>query len=114
MKSINACGKSANVTLSVFISNCARIALVDSEDNTPVVYPNPSAGSGNISFTTLLPEACKISITDLSGKVVFENRVASNSGTNKTLVNREFLFKETYLVQVSSTTINYNQKIVLQ
>jgi len=83
------------------------------EENTSVklsVYPNPSTGLLNINFEneSVIPES--ISVFDMIGKKVFDEKGISSTTT----LDLTDLKKGIYLVSIKTKTDNYTRKIVIE
>lgn len=97
-----------------FVYSPARLVVFDGLDASTVkYYPNPTNGILNIEISSInLNESTTINITNASGIVVNQYRVASISG-NKIQIDLSRYAKGTYFIQVRTPTLNSTQRVVL-
>ena len=97
-----------------FVYSPARLVLFDGLDASTVkYYPNPTNGILIIEISSVnLNESTVINITNASGIVVNQYRVASISG-NKIQIDLSRYAKGTYFIQVRTPTLNSTQRVVL-
>jgi hypothetical protein len=80
------------------------------KENHVVVYPNPSSGLLNIDFVGDDISKGLVQIYDFSGRKVHAEIIANK----KTSLSLNHLAKGIYIVNISSETINYKEKIVIE
>jgi hypothetical protein len=75
---------------------------VDEEfgDESVTIYPNPNKGTFSLNIYSFKQEEVNIAVTDLTGKVVYQELIYSNSGDNKKEINLTNLQNGLYLVSV--------------
>ncbi len=66
------------------------------------LYPNPSEGELNLSFSLQNPENLTIRVTDISGKVMEQSLIQGEIGTNLVLMNTENYAAGMYLVHIQT------------
>lgn len=77
------------------------------------VYPNPSNGQFNISFTLDRSSELTVRILDLSGRTVLEKNVSGNTGSNEMTIGKAGLSAGIYMLQVQSGNSISNRKLVV-
>ena len=97
-----------------FIYSPARLVMFDGLDAATVkYYPNPTNGILFIELSSVnVNEATIINITNASGVVVNQYKIASISG-NKIQIDLSRYAKGTYFIQVRTPTLNSTQRVVL-
>ena len=97
-----------------FIYSPARLVMFDGLDAATVkYYPNPTNGILFIELSSVnINEATIINITNASGVVLNQYKIASISG-NKIQVDLSRYAKGTYFIQVRTPTLNSTQRVVL-
>ena len=97
-----------------FIYSPARLVMFDGLDAATVkYYPNPTNGILFIELSSIsVNEATIINITNASGLVVNQYKIASISG-NKIQVDLSRYAKGTYFIQLRTPTLNSTQRVVL-
>ncbi|MBN8567447.1 MAG: T9SS type A sorting domain-containing protein, partial [Flavobacteriales bacterium] len=83
-----------------------NLGIEDFSKDLVKFYPNPSNGVITIS----LPETAKISISDLSGKVVY----AASLTEGETTININNLSSGVYLINFAGDTFTKTDKIILK
>ena len=77
------------------------------------LYPNPTSGQINISFKTDLLEALNVSITDLGGKSVFEEKVEDFNGSYSKDIDITDHNEGIYILRISQGNRIYTEKVVI-
>lgn len=78
------------------------------------VYPNPTSTSATVAFALSNESAVTLSVTDLSGKVVFSNALGTVIGAQKVTVNTDSLTSGVYMVNVSVDGTVSTQKLIVR
>ena len=89
------------------ISLCLESSLCDIQ-----FYPNPFESEANISFMSNSKEVAKLSVTSLSGQILYEDQVELIQGDN--LINRSFkeLNSGIYILSIEVDEEIQHQRIV--
>ncbi len=102
---------------SVKIVECVTLpnSILDMENKNASIefYPNPSEGLASVRFNANRIEPYHLIVSDLNGKIVYNQSAISSIGSNEMNLNLEFLSKGVYLLQVIMPSMNINQKLVL-
>jgi hypothetical protein len=111
----NAC---LNLTTSCgTISYCSDIVVFDSSsidimeisNNLLEIYPNPSSGIFNISLKSNINKKFKVSIFDLSGRLVFKKEINNKSKIEVDISNKS---NGIYLMKLSLGKTQYQNRII--
>ena len=78
------------------------------------IFPNPSLGELNLSFTSSISEEVTIHIKDISGKEINSFTEISKVGENEFRIKTGKLPTGNYLLQMISPTITFTKKITLK
>lgn len=104
----------SDVFTSLDLTMPTDVKNIAANSSSVLVYPNPTTGQLNIQFTAVANEQYKLMITDIKGAVVAQYSGVALNGKNTLVQNLSSLSKGMYLIHLSSASINYNQKIILQ
>lgn len=77
------------------------------------IYPNPAVNYINVDFNSGNKTLNRITMYDLSGKLVYEENTTANSG-NTTSISTENIQPGTYLIQMLFDNELYNQKVIIK
>ena len=77
------------------------------------MYPNPSKGNVNIEINASLTSAADLQVLDITGRVVYYEKISVNKGLNYKHINLSFLTKGIYIVSIKNDVINFNKKLIL-
>ncbi|MEH6537024.1 MAG: reprolysin-like metallopeptidase [Psychroserpens sp.] len=99
-------------TLELCLDNTLSTEVLDNEDFTFSVYPNPNDGEFNVRFENPISDTIKISVFDIRGRRIFENSFTANSDFNQA-VKLNTIQSGMYLVTVSDGTNKATKKIVI-
>ncbi len=102
---VSAYGEVEDYTLDLYLG-CININNIS--NNTFTIYPNPNNGVFNIVTTNNASN--KITITDISGKLVYEN----NTNTNNILVDLNNVNKGIYFVKIFNEAGVKIEKIIIK
>lgn len=83
----------------------SEIVTIKSDDKVKLevvsLYPNPSKDNATLVFNSAIAGKTNVTITNLSGKVVFSQVLSSNKGENKIQLNTAQLSAGNYLINVA-------------
>lgn len=110
----NSCGASLTArTFSVTSQLCPRTA--DSDELSSVrIYPNPASELLNVEFVSSADEYIRITVSDVSGRVVLDERRTVSEGANKLNLNLTGLSGGAYLLNMQSSTGITNARIIIE
>ena len=74
-------------------------------------FPNPTNGKLNIQWNEKTSEKATISISDVTGRVVYTSFVNMNEGNGATVIDLSTLTNSTYMISIKSALLDYNNKI---
>ncbi len=77
------------------------------------VYPNPAENEANISVSVENANVA-VSLTDLSGKVVYNNNLGTVNGTKNVTINTGNFANGIYMVAVNSNGNISTKKLVIR
>lgn len=105
----NQCGNSNSRTFAVNVS-CRTSQLTNHTEtkNLVSVYPNPTRDIANVEWTSNSENYAVITITDITGQVIYTEQVASVAGNNHYELNLSDYAEGIYLVQL----VNDNEKTI--
>jgi hypothetical protein len=78
------------------------------------VYPNPANTSATVSFTVGSQADANITVTDLSGKVVYSNILGAVNGTQNVTINTDAMSNGVYMVNLSVDGNVSTQKLIVR
>ncbi len=78
------------------------------------VYPNPAASSTNVAIEITNEADVAITVTDLSGKVVYSNALGTVNGTQNVTINTDAISNGAYMVNVSVNGTVSTQKLIVR
>lgn len=78
------------------------------------VYPNPATASTNVAIELTNESEVAITVTDLSGKVVYSNALGTVNGTQNVTINTDAISNGAYLVNVSVNGTVSTQKLIVR
>jgi len=97
----NACGASQNGVLNVTVNACRTAdEQVQTAPVSMVAFPNPTDGRASISFNADKKAQYSLIVTDLLGKVIYNEMVNASEGYNMTEINLSGVVKGVYLVSL--------------
>ncbi len=91
----------------------ASLSVNENEFNNFLIYPNPNKGTFNVKMNALSENNTNITVYDIRGRKVYDNRFVSSSNFNEeiTLSNVQ---SGLYLVKVSDGLREVTKKIVIE
>ncbi|MEN0052460.1 MAG: T9SS type A sorting domain-containing protein [Mucilaginibacter sp.] len=99
----------------------AKLAVADSvntpNDNTAnvvQVFPNPAKNVLNVKFNALAQNSGEVSITNFSGRKVYDSAIKVDAGENKLTINSSFLSKGIYILNVVYGGKTYASKVMIE
>jgi uncharacterized protein YjdB len=92
----------------------ASISNVTSATSSVFAFPNPTAGKLNIQWEVNTTESAQVSITDITGREVYNSTINMTQGIGAKQVDLTSLTNGLYMISVTSATVNYNSKIQVQ
>ncbi|WP_055443940.1 T9SS type A sorting domain-containing protein [Lacinutrix himadriensis] len=78
-----------------------------------VIYPNPNRGTFNIKMNTVLEEDINLSVYDVRGRLVYDNRFVNSSNFNET-VTLNNVQSGLYLVEIKTGNKAIIKKIIIE
>jgi DNA/RNA endonuclease YhcR with UshA esterase domain len=78
-----------------------------------LVYPNPSNGKFSVVYSSEGNDDTNISISDITGRVVFELPVNSSAGLNEVVIDQQFLSKGVYFVRVGEENTTNVMRLII-
>lgn len=79
------------------------------------VYPNPTNADANVSFSLNNAADVNITVTDLSGKVVYSNALGNvAAGTTEVVLNTAALSNGIYMINVAADNAVSTEKLVIR
>jgi hypothetical protein len=110
---VSACGDTATYTQVVNIN--PQFAGIDEEGLNDVnVYPNPSEGYFNVSLQSATGEDIRITVQDLSGRMVFESVYGSSEGEFTTPVDVRGVAAGTYILRLQTGKYSSVTRIIVR
>lgn len=79
-----------------------------------VIYPNPNNGVFTITFEMTRPEKIEIRILNLSGQIVYQERVTFPFGTSNRILDLNVLSKSLYILDIVTNEGVISNKILIQ
>ena len=98
---------------TIYVTYSSGIAETDAL-NAIQLIPNPTTGKFTVNLETNSMEDVQISITDLMGRVVYQNSFASQPGHFSQEVDLTNVQKGIYLVEITSGKSRANSKLIKQ
>jgi hypothetical protein len=91
-----------------------RSIRMDAITATTSVYPNPSNGTLYLQFNGCpdLNESANVTVTDLSGRIVFNQIYQLNSGNIQLPINLQNLENGCYFLKATSPSVSINRQFV--
>lgn len=78
------------------------------------VYPNPATSSTNVAIELNTESIVSVSVTDLSGKVVYSTDLGSVNGVQNVAINTDSISNGAYLVNINVNGSTSIQKLIVR
>ena len=78
------------------------------------IFPNPAEDEFNITFDQLHAKDVSVLITELNGKVIFDRRIQSQTGTNVVVIDSKTFASGMYLITLTDGTRMLTKRMVIQ
>ena len=78
------------------------------------IFPNPTEGLVVISFKSIENSDFKISILNVLGEVIFEDKLMQFSGFYQKKINLDNFAKSVYLIRIETSESTINKKLILR
>lgn len=75
------------------------------------VYPNPASGKVNIRWNSNLSKTAEVSLSDVTGKIVYTTAV---NGNGNAVIHLDELQKGLYFITISANNVQETRKLLLQ
>ena len=115
MYSIRVVVTSGSVTIrNIIVGSGAKSAEVNQNigsDLSVAVYPNPATDYITIDLKNIRNQTSIVRLTDLTGKVVYQNEV---SETSNLIISTSGISKGVYILNITNELKNCNQKIIVK
>jgi hypothetical protein len=95
------------------MGNQANVSEIEGLSSV-AVYPNPATASTNVAIELTNEAEVAITVTDLSGKVVYSNTLGTVNGTQNVTINTDSISGGAYLVNVSVNGTVSTQKLIVR
>ncbi len=107
----------ANLYLQEFMARWNDILLEVDESTIRSadlkVFPNPSAGALNISYTLQQNQPVQVNIIDMTGKIVWQQQYTGTTGTNTINLMSTDLSSGVYHLQIAGDQLREDLKLVI-
>ncbi len=99
---------------NINIDNNSTIGITEASQVPSIgVYPNPSFGLFNVSLENMTGKVIQVEVTDVQGRVVWEQNVTNSAKTLKTSFDLSKHAKGIYNLRITTEEKNYHMKITL-
>ena len=78
------------------------------------IFPNPTEGLVVISFKSIENSNFTISILNVLGEVIFEDKLINFSGFYQKKINLDNFAKSVYLIRIETSESTINKKLILR
>jgi hypothetical protein len=107
--------KIPSISLNVAEKKSSSLNELEETKNNIIVYPNPASTAVNVSYKLSKPSSVAVSVTDVTGKVVFADKISNSAiGTNVFGFDTNTFTNGIYVVQVSSVDGIFSRKLSIQ
>jgi hypothetical protein len=97
---------------SVWVKENVGLNDINKDNYSIVVSPNPTSGIINLSCQGINEQEATITISDVSGKVVYKEKDIIKNGDNK--LNLSSLHSGSYIININNENISFKTKIIVQ
>ncbi|MFK8046776.1 MAG: PKD domain-containing protein [Crocinitomicaceae bacterium] len=104
--------ESEGFTLNIGVEPTLSVETIDFSSAVNI-FPNPAVNFINIKYNTGNKELNRVTMVDLSGKIVFDES-NTNSSNNITTINTENIAPGTYLIQMLFDNEIHNEKVIIK
>ncbi|PKP39712.1 MAG: hypothetical protein CVT98_00755 [Bacteroidetes bacterium HGW-Bacteroidetes-15] len=87
---------------------------VDQNVWTMKIYPNPSGGQLNLSINGLLAEGVKVTITNITGQLVYQKEFKVNNGGLQEFIDLQDKAKGVHVIQISDGVNTITRRIIFE
>ncbi len=102
-------------TVSYTITPLSALAVNNYNAASSVfVFPNPSNGRLNIQWNTIASETGAVSVSDVTGREVYNSTITMTQGTGVKQADLSGLTNGVYIINVKSNSVNYASKVNIQ
>ena len=110
----NSCGTAYTSTV-VIITDCNNVGVaMTSSDPVITAFPNPASETLTIAWQDMDAANAQVSLTDVTGRVVFSGVLSGNGATSGTMgVSVSSLPDGVYLLHISSDSVHFTDKVVV-
>ena len=77
-----------------------------------IIFPNPTSGMVSISFNSLKVDDIDLSIVNVMGEIIFEEKLIDFSGSYAKSINLQQYAKSIYLLKIKTNSKEINSKII--
>jgi len=81
--------------------------------NSISMYPNPAKGMVNIEINISLASTIDMQVLDITGRIVYAERVSVIKGQNIKHINLSNLTQGIYILSLKNDNFNFNKKLIL-
>lgn len=111
----NGCGTSSTRSQTFTSTGNCREGLFDTHIESKFnAYPNPAYDHLTIEFTTTATENCKITVSDLSGRVISSRKVEATKGNNTINMDCTQIAKGVYMLEVKSDSVSDRTRVIIE
>ena len=78
------------------------------------IYPNPSSGNITLQFTSAVVDNYVLNIIDITGKLIFRDKIAAAEGINIYKIDLSNAVKGIYLLTVENANMIEQERFIIQ
>jgi hypothetical protein len=78
------------------------------------IYPNPADNQINISFSTMKNTNLDLTLADISGRIILQERYFTTLGVNKHQINLDGISDGIYLLNITENSNSFRYKVVVK